>query len=135
MRNYLRNFIARQFGHPRGPVGRFVGRRLADGNVYDAGWTISLLNIQPSSRVLEIGFGPGVSTGMAAERAVNGFVAGVDRSALMVQVASTRNAAAIKAGRMEVREGDVAALPYPDESFDIAFSAHSIYFWPERWLH
>ena len=30
---------------------------------------------------------------------------------------------------MELNQGDVASLPYPDESFDIAFSLHSIYFW------
>jgi SAM-dependent methyltransferase len=30
---------------------------------------------------------------------------------------------------MELRHGDVSALPYPAELFDVAFSLHSIYFW------
>jgi SAM-dependent methyltransferase len=30
---------------------------------------------------------------------------------------------------MELKQGEVSFLPYPDESFDIALSLHSIYFW------
>ena len=129
MRNRLRQFIVGQFGNPRGLFGRFIGNGMAKRNVYDAKWTVSLLGIQPASRVLEIGFGPGVSTQIASEKADKGLVAGIDHSATMVQAARKRNADAIKARRVELRPGDVSSLPYPDETFDIAFSLHSIYFW------
>jgi ubiquinone/menaquinone biosynthesis C-methylase UbiE len=102
---------------------------MARGNVYDARWTLSLLDLRPESQVLDIGFGPGVSTQYAAEKATRGFVAGIDHSETMVQAARRRNAAAIQAGRMDLKQGDVASLPYPDESFDRVFSIHSIYFW------
>jgi ubiquinone/menaquinone biosynthesis C-methylase UbiE len=102
---------------------------MARRNVYDAQWTISLLDIQPNQRVLEIGFGPGVSTQMASEKASQGFVAGIDHSKTMLQAASQRNADAIQSGRMELKHGDVASLPYPEGSFDMAYSLHSIYFW------
>ena len=129
MQKRLRKFITRQFGSPSGLFGKFIGNRMAKGNVYDAKWTLSLLDIQPHHRILEIGFGPGVSTQMAGEKVSNGFVAGIDHSETMVQAASKRNADAIRSERMELNQGDVAGLPYPDESFDIAFSLHSIYFW------
>jgi ubiquinone/menaquinone biosynthesis C-methylase UbiE len=129
MRNRLRQFIIGQFGNPSGLFGRFIGNGMARRNVYDATWTISLLDIQPASRVLEIGFGPGVSTQIASEKADRGFVAGIDHSGTMVQAARKRNADAIKAVRVELRQCDVSSLPYPDETFDIAFSLHSIYFW------
>jgi ubiquinone/menaquinone biosynthesis C-methylase UbiE len=129
MREKLRSFITQQFGNPSGLLGRFIGNRMARGNAYDAQWTISLLDIQPYHRILEIGFGPGVATQMASEKASKGFVSGIDHSSIMVQAASKRNADAIRSGRMELNQGDVASLPYPDESFDIAFSLHSIYFW------
>jgi ubiquinone/menaquinone biosynthesis C-methylase UbiE len=47
----------------------------------------------------------------------------------MVQAARTRNIETIQAGQMELKQGDVASLSYPDETFDKAFSIHSIYFW------
>jgi ubiquinone/menaquinone biosynthesis C-methylase UbiE len=129
MQERLRNFITKQFSNPSGLLGKFIGNRMAKGNVYDAQWTISLLDIRPNHRLLEIGFGPGVSTQMASEKASKGFVAGIDHSWTMVQSASQRNADAIQSGRMELKEGDVTSLPYPDQSFDIAYSLHSIYFW------
>ena len=129
MQEKLRSFITKQFGNPSGLFGRLIGNRMARGNVYDAQWTISLLDIQPYHRILEIGFGPGVSTQMAGEKAFKGFVSGIDHSETMVQAASQRNAAAIRSGRMELKQGDVTALPYPGQSFDIAYSLHSIYFW------
>jgi ubiquinone/menaquinone biosynthesis C-methylase UbiE len=130
MRERMRNLMTRQFSSPSGFFGKFIGNRMAKGNVYDARWTVSLLDIQPHDRILEIGFGPGVSTQIASGRASKGFVAGIDHSQTMVQAASQRNAVAIRSGLMELKHGDVSALPYPDESFDTAFSLHSIYFWP-----
>jgi len=129
MREKLRSFITKQFGNPSGLIGRLIGNRMARGNAFDAQWTISLLGIQPQHRLLEIGFGPGVSTQMASAKASKGFVAGIDHSETMVQAASQRNANAIRSGRMELKQGDVTALPYPDQSFDIVYSLHSIYFW------
>jgi len=131
MQERLRNFMTKQFGNPSGLFGKFIGNGMARRNVYDAEWTVSLLNIQPHHHILEIGFGPGVSTQMASEKASQGFVAGIDHSRTMVQAASQRNAAAIRSGRVELRYGDVSSLPYSDQSFDIVFSLHSIYFWPK----
>ena len=131
MQNRFRNFMIKQFSQPSGFVGKIIGNRMAKGNVYDAKWTVSLLNIQPHSRILEIGFGPGISTQIASEKAPKGSVAGIDHSKTMVQAASQRNAAAIRAGLMELKQGEVASLPYSDQSFDIVFSLHSIYFWPK----
>lgn len=131
MQERLRKFVTKQFGNPSGLLGKFIGNRMARGNIHDAQWTVSLLDIQPHHRILEIGFGPGVSTQMASEKASKGFVAGIDHSKTMVQTASKRNTDAIRAGLMELNQGEVASLPYPDESFDIAFSLHSIYFWQD----
>lgn len=129
MQERFRKFVTKQFGSPSGLFGKFIGNRMAKGNVYDAQWTISLLDIQPGYRILEIGFGPGVSTQLASAKASQGFVSGIDHSQTMVRAASQRNADAIGSGRMELKHGEVSALPYPAESFDVAFSLHSIYFW------
>ena len=129
MKDFIRKQVSRQFGKPSGVLGRLIERRMSKRTAGDAKWTVSLLHIQPKSRVLEIGFGGGVSTQLASQAASEGFVAGMDLSRTMVEVARERNADAIKAGRVELKQGDAASVPYPDDSFDIVFSLHSIYFW------
>jgi len=129
IREFVQRLVSRQFGKPSGMFGRMIEKRMSKRTAGDARWTVSLLDIQPTSRVLEIGFGGGFSTRLASEEASEGFVAGIDHSATMVEVARERNADAIRAGRMELNRGDAASVLYPDDSFDIVFSLHSIYFW------
>lgn len=122
-------FIAGKFRNPTGFFGRLVGSAMAKGNEHAANWTVSLLDIQPDSHVLEVGFGPGVAIQYATEKAVKGLVAGIDSSETMVQVATKRNAAAIAAGRVDLKHGEISSLPYQEESFDAVFTIHCIYFW------
>jgi ubiquinone/menaquinone biosynthesis C-methylase UbiE len=49
----------------------------------------------------------------------------------MVEQARRRNAAAIRAGRVEIVHGNVAALPYDDASLDTVISVQTFYFWPD----
>jgi len=126
---FMRGFFAKQGGNPSGLFGRIMERRMTNRTISDATWTTSLLNIQPNSNILEIGFGGGIAIQLASEKAPQGFLAGIDRSDVMVQAARKRNFDAIKSGLMELKLGDVASIPYPDESFSIIYSLHSIYFW------
>ena len=65
-----------------------------------------------------------------AERVTTGLVAGIDFSRTMVGAARRRNAAAVRAGRVDLRHGDAARLPFPDAAFDKVFGIHTVYFWP-----
>jgi ubiquinone/menaquinone biosynthesis C-methylase UbiE len=124
-------YLASQFGHPRGLLGPLMGWLMATKNRERTEWTVALLAIQPRDRVLEVGFGPGVGVALAAAQAANGWVAGVDHSETMLAAARRRNAAAVQAGRVELRCGSVASLPYPADHFDKAFAINSLRFWPE----
>ena len=55
--------VVRQFGRPHGVTGRVVGRVMAHrgSNRQRNLWVVSLLDVQPAERVLEIGFGPGLA--------------------------------------------------------------------------
>lgn len=127
----LNRLIGRNYGHPRGPVGRLAARLMRQGNAELNLWLVDLLDLAPQSRILEVGFGPGVALAALLARAPDGFVAGIDVSDLMVQQARTRHAEAVAAGRLDVRRGDAAALPYGDATFDRACGTHVIYFWPD----
>ncbi|HZQ08332.1 MAG TPA: class I SAM-dependent methyltransferase [Anaerolineae bacterium] len=125
---FLKLFSA-QFRKPTGFFGRYIGNRMARGNQYEAEWTVSLLNLQPTDRVLEIGFGPGVAIQLVSQKVTNGQVVGIDLSATMVHLARQRNAPALQTGRVQLDQGDVINPPYPPDSFDKAFTIHTIYFW------
>jgi ubiquinone/menaquinone biosynthesis C-methylase UbiE len=92
---------------------------------------VDLLGIRPSDHVLEVGFGPGVGIQLLAERILSGRVAGIDPSNEMVAQATARNATAIKAGRVDLREGSVERLPFGDEIFDCALAVNSMQVWPD----
>lgn len=126
----IARYIAGQFRKPMGLLGRLIGNGMARGNAAEQNWTLSLLQIQPADHILEIGFGPGTGIEAAARQATLGFVAGIDVSQTMVQMASKRNAAAIAAGRVDLRLGSVTSLPFPGASLDKALTVHCIYFWP-----
>jgi ubiquinone/menaquinone biosynthesis C-methylase UbiE len=125
----LLGFLFSQFGCPRGWLGRLAGASMTRNSGDDA-WTVELLDAQPTDRVLEVGFGPGVGIELLSHRARQGHVAGIDPSHEMVHAATRRNRAAVQAGRVELRQGIVDSLPYADASFDKACALHSLYFWP-----
>lgn len=122
--------LAQQFRQPAGFLGRLAGYFFRF-NLEGIDWTISLLEIQPNDHVLEIGVGPGHGIQQVARLPGNGRVAGVDFSDTMLQQASRRNAAAIAAGKVELRLGDASALPFPDNSFHKVFATNVVYFWKD----
>jgi ubiquinone/menaquinone biosynthesis C-methylase UbiE len=118
-----------QFARPTGLAGRLAGHLMALRNKERSWWVLPLLDIHQNDRVLEIGFGSGIDIQRVGEIAVDGFVAGVDHSEVMVEQARKRNARAIRAGRVELYHGSASRLPYPDASFDKVFSINVAQFW------
>jgi len=125
--------MVRQFGHPRGIAGRMAGWVMAHrrSNRQRNSWAVSLLDVQPTDRVLEIGFGPGVAIAELARRATRGKVYGIDRSEVMVRQAGRRNAAAIRAHRVQLAHASVDQLPSFDEPLDAILAVNSVGFWPD----
>lgn len=117
---------------PTGFLGWIVGHLLAIKSRDRSHWVLSLLDIQPNSHVLEIGFGPGVDIQRVSQVAQQGFIVGIDHSEIMVQQARRRNAKAIQAGRVQLRQGDADdAIPYPDATFDLIFAINAAQFWEQ----
>lgn len=128
----LTQFFARQLRKPSGWFGKQVIARLLNrfnepANVL----TLDLLSVQPGDRVLEVGFGGGDLLGRIADRAVNGFVAGVDFSPEMVERSARQYRSLTEAGRIALRCADAVALPYPDDHFTKACTVNTIYFWAD----
>jgi ubiquinone/menaquinone biosynthesis C-methylase UbiE len=118
-----------QFGHPRGWRGWVVGQLMAIKNTERSMWVLSLLELGPADRVLEIGFGSGADIRRVAAHIREGFVVGIDHSEAMVRLASAKNAKAIGAGHVTLRQGSASNLAYESNSFDVVYSINVAQFW------
>ena len=125
--------IRSQFRRPRGFAGWLVGWEMAlrSSNRKRNIWAVGLLGVKPTDRVLEIGFGPGIAIRELSRRATHGLVCGVDHSAIMVRQATRRNAAAVRAGRVDLRLGAAEHLPAFAELFDKVLAVNNMGMWRE----
>jgi SAM-dependent methyltransferase len=124
--------VVGQAHHPRGAAGRVTAWEMAHrpSNRQRSSWVVSLLGVQPSDKVLEIGFGPGLAIAELA-RAGAGHVYGIDHSGVMLRQASRRNAAAIRAGRVTLIRASVDQIPPAFRGpFDAILAVNSLAFWP-----
>jgi SAM-dependent methyltransferase len=122
-----------QFGRPHGLPGHVAGWVMGhrSSNRRRNLWVVSLLDVTPTDRVLEIGFGPGIAVQALSRLAIEGRVYGVDASDVMVRQARRRNAGAVRSGRVDLRVGSVDRLPAFGDQLDKILAVNSMGFWPE----
>ncbi len=122
-------FIAQQSRCPNGPFGLLLARIMAAETSRENLAALQLMSLQPEDKVLEIGCGHGRTIAQAAAKTPRGFVAGLDISETMVQMATRHNRRWIKEGRVEIKQGNSSSIPYPDGYFSKVFAVHTMYFW------
>lgn len=123
--------ISTQFGRPTGIQGRIAGMIMASraSNLERTLWALSLLDLRPADRVLEIGFGPGVAIHKMSEIITEGIVWGVDHSEVMFKQASRRNSEALSKGMVKLFLGTIAEMPPVDGQVDKVLDINSFQFW------
>jgi len=129
----MMGMVARQFGHPRGVLGRIVGRGMVRSNGDFSRWTIGELRRHLTwvpTRIVELGPGPGVGLEELLGAFPDAKVWGVDPSREMLGLSRQRNAAAAEGGRLALLEGGVASL-VEVAPVDIVAANHVLYFWQE----
>src|SRR4051794_5722294 len=118
-------------GLPTGRLGRLGGRLMRRLNRGQQHEVLAMVERSGIGDAVEVGHGPGVLLGLLAARAGGGRVVGVDPSADMRTLAIRYNAAAIAAGRLEVRAGDAGATGLPDGCADLVLSVNTVAIWPD----
>ena len=110
-----------------------VDLRATASNIRRNRWAVvDLLDIQPTDQVLGDCSGPGVAIAGLAERATAGRVVGVDPSPVMLRQASRRNAAAIRAGLVQLHMSPVEDLPEElGGPFDKLLAVNTAGAWPD----
>ena len=122
--------VRAQFGRPTGLPGRIAGGVMAHraSNRRRNAWAVSLLDVQREDRVLELGFGPGIAIRDLSASAPEGFVCGLDHSAVMLQQATRRNAEAVRRGQVDLRLGGAETLPAFEAPFDKILAVNALQF-------
>jgi ubiquinone/menaquinone biosynthesis C-methylase UbiE len=88
--------------------------------------TLAALALGPDDRLLEVGCGGGVFLEWAL--AAGCTARAIDHSPEMLALASRRNASAITAGRLELRDADAGDLPFADGEFTAATTTNAFFF-------
>ena len=129
----MKSGIVAQFKEPHGFFGQIAGVIMANrsSNIDRHLWTLELLELKSTDRLLELGFGPGIAIKEASKIVSQGKIIGIDHSLTMLRQATRRNAAAIERGIVELFAGNAESLPEFDERFDKIYSANVIQFWQD----
>lgn len=129
-RAYATQRVYSQVEKPTGMGGRvagwFMAHRTSDRERNE--WAVSLLELQPTDRVLEIGFGPGVAIALMSRVVTSGSVVGIDHSEVMLQQAKKRNASAIEQGRVQLRLASVADFPTGHGRYDKCLMVNAFHY-------
>jgi ubiquinone/menaquinone biosynthesis C-methylase UbiE len=121
--------LANQLGNPNwifSGIAAFVWNR-RNSALNDT--VLDLLFLQPTDRVLDIGFGGGYLLKRMSEGITDGLLAGVDISSAIVARAKKRFVKEIRSGKLILKCAPVEALPFPDDHFTKISSVNSIFYW------
>ena len=87
-------------------------------------WASSLVQVQPDSRILEIGCGAGLLIEKMAEHVESGKITGIDKSSIQIKKAAQRNLVSIEQGKVQLIQTDFSKYNGPENVFDrvVAFN-------------
>ena len=92
-------------------------------------WAVDFMDVQPSDHILEIGCGPGAGAELICSRLETGKLFAIDRSESGVDRTKRRCAQYLEAGRLTVRQIDLATLRVPVKRLNKVFAFNVNLFW------
>ncbi len=120
-----------QVRKPSGWFGRRVVQAMNLGHAKMIDWGLELITVPRNSVILDVGCGGGLTIRKFAAMTSVKNVVGLDYSAASVAVSRQTNAHEVEAGRVQIELGSVAALPFPDQVFDLVTAVETHYYWPD----
>jgi ubiquinone/menaquinone biosynthesis C-methylase UbiE len=127
----LMSWLFRQVRKPRGPLGKRMAHAMNLSHAALTDWGLQQLTVAKNAAVLDVGCGGGRTVQRLAALAPDGKITGLDYAAASVAVSRNTNAQEIEAGRVQIELGSVAALPFPDRTFDLVTAVETHYYWPD----
>jgi ubiquinone/menaquinone biosynthesis C-methylase UbiE len=94
-------------------------------------WGLGHVSVGKGATILDVGCGGGRTLSKLAAMATEGKVYGVDYSEESVAASKKTNARSIDDGRVEIRQGSVSQLPFPEGMFDLVTGVETHFWWPD----
>jgi ubiquinone/menaquinone biosynthesis C-methylase UbiE len=120
----------KQFRKPTGWMAKLIGRGMNREHEKVWCWGLEHITIAPDAGILDVGCGGGGAVKILAQTASGGKICGVDYSEDVLLIAQRVNRAFIEQGRVELKQGRVSDLPFPDDTFDLVTAFETTMFWP-----
>jgi trans-aconitate methyltransferase len=95
-------------------------------------WAVDFMDVRPNDHILEIGCGPGAGAELICSRLESGRLFAIDRSESGVDRTRRRCAKFIEAGRLTVRQIDLATLRVPVKRLTKVFAFNVNLFWVRK---
>jgi ubiquinone/menaquinone biosynthesis C-methylase UbiE len=92
-------------------------------------WGLGHISLENQYTILDVGCGGGRTVDKLAAIATQGKVYGLDYSDESVAASKRTNARWIDLGRVEIRQGSVSQLPFPDGMFDLVTAVETHFWW------
>ena len=122
--------LCNQTRKPEGFLGKLMAEGMNVGHAKLAEWGMSSLRGIDASAIVDLGCGGGRNARELLKRYPKAKLTALDYSKVSVEMTKKTNRQAIQAGRCSVVQGNVAALLFKADGFDLATAFETVYFWP-----
>ncbi|MCR5666467.1 MAG: class I SAM-dependent methyltransferase [Eubacterium sp.] len=117
-------------GKPEGEDGHKMLKRMNTSHAPLREWGFEPVEWKPKMHILDEGCGGGATIADMLQYSADSIVEGIDHMETSVSESEAFNAEYVGT-RCKVCQGDVAALPYEADTFDLVTAVETVYFWPE----
>ncbi|MGL6197397.1 MAG: class I SAM-dependent methyltransferase [Lachnospiraceae bacterium] len=127
----LINYLVNQSRNPEGFVGKAMTKIWSSYFTDQNQWGYSLINIDEVETSLDVGFGGGSGIKYRMNQNPDRTVYGIDISDEAVETAAEINKEYVDSGNVILKVGDVAALPFDNNFFDLVAAGQTHIYWDE----
>ncbi len=118
-----------QYRCPRGLLGRLVAKLMNQDHEPLTLWGLTSVKIASDDVILDVGCGGGKTVNRLAQQVPQGKIFGIDYSADMVKYSRKVNKKLIAQNRVQIFEGSVEKMSFPNDYFDLVTAFETYYFW------
>ncbi|MGE7920810.1 class I SAM-dependent methyltransferase [Viridibacillus sp. NPDC093762] len=123
--------LIEQAKNPKGIIGSIMLRIMNSAHTSMNQWALEKVKVKESAVILDIGCGGGKTIQLLSKRNTFGKIVGIDYSEQAVKDSIRANKQDVEKGKVNILQGSVTDIPFPNNTFDIITAFQTHYFWPD----